>query len=103
MNSIFESQNASVEEANKTKFLAFRINKCKFTGKDQSAGNRLLTLKTLDSSGGSYGTTDISVHEYHLDVGELTVFGTNIIINNSLEERVVVLLFLLKIQKSTKL
>ena len=74
---IFESQNASAREANKTKFLAFRINKCKFTGKDQSAGNRLLTLKTLDSSG-EYGTTDISVHEYHLDVGELTVPGTNI-------------------------
>ena len=74
---LFESQNASAREPNKTKFLAFRINKCKFSGKDQSAGNRLLTLKSTDVSS-EYGTTEINVHEYLLDIGELKVPGTNI-------------------------
>jgi hypothetical protein len=74
---LFESQNASGREANKTKFLAFRINKCKFTGKDQSSGNRVLTLNSLDVSS-EYGTTDINTHEYHIDIGELKVPGTNI-------------------------
>jgi hypothetical protein len=74
---LFESQNASSREENKIKSLAFRINKCKFTGRSQSEGNRLITLKS-DGLTTDYGTTTLLGHEYHVNVSELKLPTTAI-------------------------
>lgn len=74
---LFESQNSSAREENKIKSLAFRLNKCKFTGRSESEGNRLVTLQsnTLNTD---YGTTTLLGHEYHINTSELELPSTTI-------------------------